>query len=387
MDRLRCTCTFFGKHFVLFVLAAVIFFPVTANAVDTQLAWGRSFGSDIAGYRLYYRQAHQSHDYNHPLWEGTETETAIAGLQPDTNYYFVVRAFNTSNIESADSNEVLFYKEETNTSTPVADAGPDQTVNDQGLVDSVTLNGANSYDPDSQTISYLWSQLDGPAVTLSDPNSIKPVFSMPEVDDDGVSLTFQLFVIDEGWLHSTDSVIINVTHENKPPVSDSGHDQTVNDNIVVVLDGSGSYDTDDAIVSFLWSQTSGAPVSLSDPAAEQPYFTAPVVLADDASLSFQLTVTDSRGLKSTDSCIVDVKNPTSDSTGISSDQPVMGGNFNMSEGISSGGGCFISTSSSDRQLISFIIKAAGNFMNHFFNTEKVNTKTSGSLDKQQNPNR
>lgn len=52
---------------------------------------------------------------------------------------------------------------------PVADAGIDQLQVVPGS--SVTLNGSGSSDPDNDTLSYLWTQVSGPTVTLSNPSS------------------------------------------------------------------------------------------------------------------------------------------------------------------------------------------------------------------------
>jgi len=61
------------------------------------------------------------------------------------------------------------------------------------------------------------------------------------------------------------------------PTADAGPDQTVNEGDTVTLDGSNSSDLDDGIASYLWDQTGGTPVPLSDPTAVQPTFTAPDV--------------------------------------------------------------------------------------------------------------
>ncbi len=47
---------------------------------------------------------------------------------------------------------------------PIADAGPDQLGIAAG---TVTLNGSGSYDPDGNPITYQWSQIAGPAVSIS----------------------------------------------------------------------------------------------------------------------------------------------------------------------------------------------------------------------------
>ena len=186
---------------------------------------------------------------------------------------------------------------------PNADAGPDQTV-DEG--ETVTLDGSNSTDPDDGIASYLWTQTAGTPVTLSDPTAVKPTFTSPNVGSDGESLTFQLTVTDNGGLQDTDTCIVNVTWENNPPTADAGPDQTVAEGIIVTLDGSNSSDPDNSIASYLWEQTGGTSVALSDTTAVKPTFTSPNVGSDGESLTFQLTVTDSGGLQSTDTCIVNV---------------------------------------------------------------------------------
>jgi hypothetical protein len=186
---------------------------------------------------------------------------------------------------------------------PTADAGPDQTV-DEGV--NVTLDGSNSADPDDGIVSYLWEQIGGTVVTLSSTSAVQPTFTAPDVGPGGESLTFQLTVIDSGGLQATDTCIVTVSWVNLPPTSDAGPDQTADEGATVTLDGSNSTDPDDGIASYSWTQTSGLPVTLSSTTVFKPTFTAPDVGPSGEPLTFQLTVTDSGGLQSTDSCIVNV---------------------------------------------------------------------------------
>jgi len=194
---------------------------------------------------------------------------------------------------------------------PVAHAGDDQTVAEGTLV---TLDGSGSSDVDGDTLFYRWEQVDGATVTLADATSAVATFTAPDVGPGGASLSFRLTVRDsaEGGLSATDTCIVNVTWSNLPPVANAGTDQTVNEGTLVTLDGSGSSDPDDGIKSYLWEQTDGPSVVLSDPAAATPTFTAPAVGMDGAELTFQLTVTDrgadygEPGLRDTDTCTVTV---------------------------------------------------------------------------------
>jgi hypothetical protein len=196
---------------------------------------------------------------------------------------------------------------------PVADAGPDQTV-DEGV--TVTLNGSNSDDSDNGIKSFLWEQV-GTAnpVTLTDPTAEQPGFTAPDVGPDGASLTFRLTVTDNSDATSSDTCIVNVSWVNIAPVADAGADQTVAEGTLVTLDGSASSGVDDTITTYLWEQidTTGVTAALSDPTAPNPEFTLNDVGADGASVTFQLTVTDQGGLQATDTCVVNV-------TGVASNQ-------------------------------------------------------------------
>ena len=94
----------------------------------------------------------------------------------------------------------------------------------------------------------------------------------------------------------------HATHAPQPaPVAYAGWDQTVYTGAAVTLYGSGSTGTD---LSYMWTQTSGANVTLSDPAAEEPTFTAPSVPPE--TLVFRLTITDGDGRTSDDTVTISV---------------------------------------------------------------------------------
>jgi hypothetical protein len=97
---------------------------------------------------------------------------------------------------------------------PVANAGVDQTVNENSDVD---LNGNASSDPDSDNLTYAWTQTGGPSVLLASDNTATPSFTTPFVSSGGDALTFELTVDDGYGGTSTDEVVINVQNENDPP--------------------------------------------------------------------------------------------------------------------------------------------------------------------------
>ena len=111
---------------------------------------------------------------------------------------------------------------------------------------------------------------------------------------------------DKGGLTANATTIVNVTWVNQPPVANAGQNQTVNEGSLVTLDGSASTDPDDGIASYSWTQLSGPPVTLNSSAA-QCTFTAPSVPRTGQAFTFQLTVTDKGGLKSTATVTVTVQ--------------------------------------------------------------------------------
>jgi hypothetical protein len=76
------------------------------------------------------------------------------------------------------------------------------------------------------------------------------------------------------------------------PIANAGPNQVVNQGSLVTLVGTGSSSNGGTIVSYLWVQTSGTPVSLNEANTATPTFTAPTATT---SLTFSLTVTDSTG--------------------------------------------------------------------------------------------
>jgi hypothetical protein len=158
---------------------------------------------------------------------------------------------------------------------PVANAGPDQTV-DVGV--TVMLDGSGSSDADGDPLTFSWTVTDpvGDAVVLSDSTAVSPTF----VADAEGTYTAEL-TVDDGVDSSTpDSAVITaeIVVVNTPPVANAGLDQNVAVNDTVTLDGGVSSDADGDPLTFSWSLTtvpagSATPI-LSDPTAVMPTFVA-----------------------------------------------------------------------------------------------------------------
>ena len=119
----------------------------------------------------------------------------------------------TDHSGASDSDTVTIFVSNVNL-PPVADAGSDQMV-DEGNVFS--LDGSPSSDPDG-TLSYSWVQTGGPAVVLSDAAAIQPTATAPDVNNDGVVLTFQLTVTDDAGAQSRDTCSVTINRVEEPVV-------------------------------------------------------------------------------------------------------------------------------------------------------------------------
>lgn len=101
------------------------------------------------------------------------------------------------------------------------------------------------------------------------------------------------------------------------PSANAGPAQTVNSGVTVVLDGSGSVDTNSPPLplNFTWVQSGGPSVTLSDTGFAKPFFVAPAVPQGSASvvLTFQMVASNgfaSSAISTTTVTVVGVQSPT-----------------------------------------------------------------------------
>ena len=222
---------------------------------------------------------------------------------PDVTHIFTLTV--TDDESATDTDTVTVTVTAGNLAAPIADAGSDQTV-DSGA--TVQLRGGGS-DSGGTVESYAWSRTGGTGdsrLMLTNANRATASFTadtlVPGAKD--VTHIFELIVTDnDGAPSDPDSVEVTVTSPFAAPVAEAGPDQTVGPGSTVTLDGSGSMaERRRTIESREWTRTggTGAAVTLSDPTAAMPTFTAdtPADGAEDVTHIFELIVTDDLGRKS-----------------------------------------------------------------------------------------
>ncbi len=141
---LRSITRLIARTLGVLVLGLLFFTQPLVHAERVTLAWDPTDPAPD-GYRLYQRVEGETYDYSQAAWSGTDASGMIDGLASGTNYYFVVRAY-VGDVESADSNEVLFNAPSTvlPTYTIVSAAGNNGGISPEGSV-AVDEGATQSY--------------------------------------------------------------------------------------------------------------------------------------------------------------------------------------------------------------------------------------------------
>lgn len=140
---------------------------------------------------------------------------------------------------------------------------------------------------DGSSLSYLWTQESGPTLTLANITSAIVGVTAPIVDADGTAV-LRVTVTDSANQTASATVSVLVANNKLPTVT--AVFEGVVEKSAVTLTASAT-DPDGSISSYLWTQTSGSPVTLAGETTASLSFTAPSVSVD-TDLGFSLMVTD-----------------------------------------------------------------------------------------------
>lgn len=148
---------------------------------------------------------------------------------------------------------------------------------------SITATGV---DPDGDALTYTWSHVSGPQVSLQNANTATVSFETGEVTADTV-ITVRVTVSD-GTATASHDVAVTVFNVNRAPTVGAGADGTVSALGQYTLAGTAN-DADGDTLTYAWVQTAGTPVALAGATTLTPSFTAP---EGSGTLTFRLLVSD-----------------------------------------------------------------------------------------------
>ena len=199
--------------------------------------------------------------------------------------------------------------------SPSADAGADFVVNEGEVV---SLDGVNSSDPDSDSLSYTWTQISGASVQIQNPHARVATFTAPELPKNSQSqLEFKLEVSDGRGGSSSDTISVTVLDVNKSPIS-SAADQAVDEGSTLTLNlNSFVSDPDGDTVTLI--KTSGPGEITNGIYIFSPNFT------ESGSYTVKFSVSDGRGGSIVDQFTVVVNN--TNRPPVASVSPVQAGSF------------------------------------------------------------
>jgi hypothetical protein len=132
--------------------------------------------------------------------DGNPSLTQVISSPDGARFDTAAISFNNPNLRVILIDDITF----TSNTPPVADAGDDQTVAVSGATTPVTLNGSDSSDPDSDPLTYAWSE--GGASLGSD--------AMLHVSLTPGTHAITLVVTDSHGAASTDDMVVNVVYSH-----------------------------------------------------------------------------------------------------------------------------------------------------------------------------
>jgi poly(3-hydroxybutyrate) depolymerase len=226
----------------------------------------------------------------------TSATTDISNLSAGT-YIFRLTVTDIQGAVSTDDVRVVVYPAGSTNAKPIAIAGDDITHGG----DFYVCSSWGSTDPDGSITSYKWNKIEGPA-QYSMPDANIPYANVYSLTNG--TYQFRLEVKDNLGVMSEDTVqvVISLPGINLAPVANAGADVTTA-GTNAVLNASASKDVD-GTVTYAWSQLSGPVMATITNSASG--ITAINNLAPGV-YSFSVTVTDNKGVTSTDNVTVTIQ--------------------------------------------------------------------------------
>ncbi len=230
----------------------------------------------------------------------------------------------TFNITADTTLYAQWSQQSADTSSPIASAGPNQTVT-SGTTVSLNGSGSKATADGASIDTWAWAMVSGPANPTINNSTAKVAEITPTTEG---TYTYKLTVTDSNNQTATDTCVVNVSATKKAPIARaSGSASVSGSSATVTLGGSTSVTRDgSSITAYAWALVSGpATPTLSDANAAQTTFSTSTA----GAYAYRLTVTASNGLKDSDITTVNVffdnKAPTAAATAETKVAPGTGG--------------------------------------------------------------
>jgi hypothetical protein len=221
----------------------------------------------------------------------TSQKADFVGIKAGT-YQFMLTCTNSGGSSSATVNVTI------NNVAPSVNAGSNMTIN-SGTQITLHATGADS---NQDSLTYTWSKVSGPSVTLPSLTQQNITFTPATAG----MYTFSVTCSDGVNTSAASQVIVTVNGTNHAPTANAGAEQDVTTGSTITLDGTGSTDPDGNTLTYSWTEASSDPVkvTLSGASTAKPTFVANTV----GNYNFNLTVNDGTINSTPSSVVVKVMN-------------------------------------------------------------------------------
>jgi hypothetical protein len=213
---------------------------------DTKLVYTWSFSTVPVGSAI-----------SEAVLPDNNSETArSASFNPDTIGTYVLNLV-VSDTENTSTADFVVVDVTTNNLPPVADCGDALSA----LVgERVMLDGTDSYDPESQPLTYAWILSSAPEGSSLRPNDIyNPSAVEATLIPDMAGIFVTSLVVSDGLSWSEPAFCsVTVTSDNQIPIADAGDGGTLPPCAAsqITLNGWGSYDPEGEPLGYIWSLVS-----------------------------------------------------------------------------------------------------------------------------------
>ena len=232
---------------VIFQITILCLTAHTGYTAQATAIWDPNSEATLAGYKIYYGTQSRSYIFSRDV--GNQTSYIITGLAAGTKYFFAVTAYDTYGYESNYSEEVTYTTPAAVTTTSSV-LPTTTTTSVRPTTTSTAVSTVTTVQPTTSTV--LPATTTAPeATTTTIPKTVTT--TIPIITTTTAAITT-----------STTTTVPDNPADNQQPVANAGEDRTAYVGEVINLDGSGSYDNENDVLYYSWSQISGPIVELAN---------------------------------------------------------------------------------------------------------------------------
>ncbi|QCK13901.1 PKD domain-containing protein [Mangrovivirga cuniculi] len=268
---------------------------INSNARDEDGNIISYFWAKVSGPQASLRNINQSTVTVENLVEGT--------------YRFRVTVADNDGATASDD---IIIEVKAENKTPVANAGPDQTI--KLPTNRIVINGSGN-DADGSIVSYQWTKVSGPTFEFRNQNSASVTLTNLVEGTYVIRLT----VTDNLGAEDSDNVRIEVlpAEVNEAPTVNAGSNRTITlPQNSIVLNATAS-DNDGEITNYLWQKVSGPAANLNGTGRARLEVSNMV----EGKYTFRISVTDDDGAEASDNVIVTVNPENTNQTPVANAGP------------------------------------------------------------------